>query len=93
MRLRPLSTGRDPGAGSRIWLVDEMYNGHAELVPGMTVEELDAAWVDHSEHPPDVGRQDRRDSEELDRSWSSAGRGVSCCGWPPGAVLYDVAGD
>lgn len=56
----------DPGG--RIWLVDEMYNGHAELVPGMTAEELDAAWVDHTEQPPDVGRQDRGNNEELDRS-------------------------
>jgi hypothetical protein len=41
----------DPGG--RIWLVDEMFNGHAELVPGMTVDELEAAWVDHGQHPPE----------------------------------------
>lgn len=39
----------DPGG--RIWLVDEMFNGHAELVPGMTMEDIDAVWVDHGEHP------------------------------------------
>jgi hypothetical protein len=44
---------QDPGG--RIWLVDEGYNGHAELIPGMTVEELNAAWVRHSEASPEFG--------------------------------------
>lgn len=33
----------------RIWLVEQGYSGHAELIPGMTAEQLKAAWVDHSE--------------------------------------------
>lgn len=40
----------DPGA--RVWLVDQGYNGHAELVPGMTEEAIRSGWVDHTDVPP-----------------------------------------
>jgi hypothetical protein len=41
----------DPGG--RIWLVDEGYNGHVQLEPGMTAEAIRANWVDHAEIAPD----------------------------------------
>jgi hypothetical protein len=42
----------DPGG--RIWMCDQMFNGHVELAPGMTADDVKASWVDHSEVPPDV---------------------------------------
>ncbi len=35
----------DPGG--RIWMVDQGYSGHVELVPGMTVDDVKAGWVEH----------------------------------------------
>lgn len=35
----------------RIWMTDEGLNGHVELVPGMTVEDLRSGWVDHEDEP------------------------------------------
>ena len=37
----------------RIWMVDEGYNGHVELAPGMTAEAIRTSWVDHAESAPD----------------------------------------
>lgn len=37
----------DPGG--RIWMTDEGFSGHVELVPGMTVDDLRSGWVDHDE--------------------------------------------
>lgn len=42
----------DPGG--RIWLIDEGFGGHVELVPGMTAQDIAEQWVDHAEHPPDL---------------------------------------
>lgn len=39
----------DPGG--RIWMTDESFSGHVELVPDMTVEDLRSGWVDHEELP------------------------------------------
>ncbi|MGW6196961.1 hypothetical protein ACWF0M_12515 [Kribbella sp. NPDC055110] len=41
----------DPGG--RIWAVDEAYNGHVELTPGMTADDIKSGWVDHAENPPE----------------------------------------
>ena len=41
----------DPGV--RIWFVDQGYTGHAELVPGMTEDDIKAGWVEHDEFPPE----------------------------------------
>lgn len=40
----------DPGG--RIWMVDEGFTGHVELVPDMSPEMLRDGWVDHDEQPP-----------------------------------------
>jgi hypothetical protein len=37
----------------RIWAVDEAYNGHVELNPGMTADDVRSGWVDHAESSPD----------------------------------------
>ncbi|GAA3097066.1 hypothetical protein JOF29_006034 [Kribbella aluminosa] len=37
----------------RIWAVDEAYNGHVELMPGMTSDDIRSGWIDHAENPPD----------------------------------------
>ena len=39
--------------GMRIWLVDQGYHGHVELVPGMTEEDVKSGWIDHAEFPPE----------------------------------------
>lgn len=39
----------DPGG--RVWLVDQGYSGHVDLVPGMTADDVKTGWIDHS---PDV---------------------------------------
>jgi hypothetical protein len=36
--------------GAQIWAVDEMYNGHVELIPGMTNEQIESGWIDHAEN-------------------------------------------
>lgn len=41
----------DPGG--RIWMVDQGYSGHVELVPGMTEADLDAGWVEHDGDEPE----------------------------------------
>jgi hypothetical protein len=41
----------DPGG--RIWLVDQGYSGHVELVPGMSEADLDAGWVEHDGDEPE----------------------------------------
>ncbi len=41
----------DPGG--RIWLVDKGYSGHVELVPGMTVDDIKAGWVEHDDPAAD----------------------------------------
>jgi hypothetical protein len=41
----------DPGG--RIWLVDEGYSGHVELVPGMTAADVKARWVEHNDSATD----------------------------------------
>lgn len=41
----------DPGG--RIWLVDEGYSGHVELVPGMTADDVKAGWVEHDDSSAD----------------------------------------
>lgn len=43
----------DPGG--RIWMTDEGFSGHVELVPDMTIEDLRSGWVDHEEEPPELG--------------------------------------
>ncbi|WP_427891856.1 hypothetical protein ACQHIV_04265 [Kribbella sp. GL6] len=40
------------GPGRRIWAVDEAYNGHVELTPDMSVDDIKSGWVDHAEDPP-----------------------------------------
>ncbi|GAA1571336.1 hypothetical protein GCM10009804_29670 [Kribbella hippodromi] len=37
----------------RIWAVDEAYNGHVELTPGMTADDIRSGWIDHAENPPE----------------------------------------
>lgn len=39
----------DPGGA--IWAIDEMYNGHVELRPNMSAEDIKTGWVDHAESP------------------------------------------
>jgi hypothetical protein len=41
----------DPGG--RIWAVDEAYNGHVELIPGMSKEDVSSGWIDHATTPPE----------------------------------------
>jgi hypothetical protein len=41
------------GVSGRVWAVDEAYNGHVELTPGMTADDIKAGWVDHAENPPE----------------------------------------
>jgi hypothetical protein len=41
----------DPGV--RVWFVDQGYTGHAELVPGMTEDDIKTGWVEHDEFPPE----------------------------------------
>jgi hypothetical protein len=36
----------------RIWLVDQGYTGHVELVPGMTASDIKSGWIEHDEFPP-----------------------------------------
>ncbi len=37
----------DPGG--RIWMVDQGYSGHVELIPGMTADDVKAGWVEHDD--------------------------------------------
>lgn len=37
----------DPGGA--IWAIDEMYNGHVELSPNMSAEDIKSGWIDHAE--------------------------------------------
>jgi hypothetical protein len=38
-------------SGKRVWAFDSMYNGHVELVPGMSEDDIKAGWVDHADSP------------------------------------------
>ena len=35
-----------------LWLIDTGFAAHVVLYPGITVDEIDAGWVDHREHNP-----------------------------------------
>jgi hypothetical protein len=39
----------DPGGA--IWAIDEMYNGHVELNPNISEDDIKSGWVDHAESP------------------------------------------
>ena len=41
-----------PDPDLALWLVDDMFNGHVVLHPGITTDEIHAGWVDHREHDP-----------------------------------------
>jgi hypothetical protein len=34
----------------RVWLMDEAFDGHAELPAGVTAEQVVAGWLDHEVH-------------------------------------------
>lgn len=43
----------DPGG--RIWMTDEHFATHVELMSGVSRDDLaGCTWVDHREHPPDA---------------------------------------
>jgi hypothetical protein len=41
----------DPGG--RIWMVDQGYSGHVELVPGMTAGDVKTGWIEHDTSVPE----------------------------------------
>lgn len=49
-----ISTLLPENPGGRIWMTDEGFNGHVELVRGMREADLESGWVDHEEHPPEL---------------------------------------
>lgn len=41
-----------PDPGLVLWYVDEGFNGHTVLFPGITAGQIASGWVDHGEHDP-----------------------------------------
>ncbi|MFC7623080.1 hypothetical protein [Microlunatus sp. GCM10028923] len=38
----------------RLWMTDQGFTGHIDLVPGMTVADVRDGWISHADHAPEI---------------------------------------